>query len=124
MNNAHSHITFVSFGRITVGTVQCDSIIYPMTVFELAQDTVDYVKERPGIHLLLNFSQVDIVSNILAGELLRINALVTAGGGTLRLCGLNRNVRGALKAINLDKVVEIDDEVEGAAIRFARSLVA
>jgi anti-sigma B factor antagonist len=115
-------VVFKQAGPIVVGTIQSNSVLDAMNVTEFGDCVRNYVEEHPGGHLLLDFSRVDYLSSAVLTELLRVNDKVLAHGGTLRLCGLNADIRKVFEITNLDKVFTIYGELKPAIDRYLRSL--
>ena len=68
-----SQLNFEVRGNITVGTIQASNMFDAMNVTEFGNEAIEYLKEKPGTKLLLNFESVDYMSSAALTELLRIN---------------------------------------------------
>ncbi len=117
-------LDFEDHETITVGTIRESNMLDAMNVTDFGNEIVDYVKNKPDMHLLLNFKSVDYMSSAALTELLRVNDAVRKNGGQVRLCGLSAEIRKIFEITNLEKLFFIhdDDTVEQALKRFQRSL--
>lgn len=116
-------VAFEQRGRITVATVQAASVLDALNVNEFGRQVLDYVKDKPELHLLLNFSSVKYLSSAALTELLRVNEAIRTVKGALRLTGLNPDIRDVFRITNLDKIFVIyEGETDSALRKFERSL--
>lgn len=121
MNDA-SLVSFETVDNITVGRVGAASVLDAVNVTQFGNEVLEFVKNREGINLMLDFAAVDYLSSAVLTELLRINQAVQDMGGNLRLCGLKGEVRKVFEITNLDKVFTIYGDYQQALKRFERSL--
>jgi anti-anti-sigma factor len=59
--------------------------------------------------LVLDFSNVEFLSSVMLGKLIRINQKMKEKGGILRLCGVCPNIRLIFKYTHLDTIFDIRD---------------
>lgn len=107
---------------ITVATVKTATVLDAVNVTQFGQEVQEYLKEHNGIHLLLDFRNVEYLSSAVLTELLRIKKTVSEHNGTLRLCALTANIRKIFEITNLDKVFPIEPNRETAIPRFVRAV--
>lgn len=117
-------VKFDELDGITVGTVEGTSILDGVNVSSFGDRVIEHVKDKTGVHLLLNFENITYMSSAGLTELLRINQVVKPAGGSTRLCGLTNDIEKVFRITNLDKMFSIhhEENVESAAQRFKRSL--
>lgn len=117
-------LKFETQGPITVGTVCNSNMLDAMNVTDFGNEVLDHVKGKKDLNLLLDFHTVDYMSSAALTELLRINDEVRRNGGSVRLCGLSKDIRKVFQITNLEKlfVIHDGDSVDQASRRFARSL--
>lgn len=115
-------VEFEERGAITIGVIKAGSVLDAMNVSQFGARVAAYVKQSPGLRLLLDFHRVEYLSSAVLTELLRINQACKDGGGDLRLCGLNKDIRKVFEITNLDKLFTIYDGVDDAVKKYARSL--
>ena len=122
-NNA-PQLTFTDHGDITVGTISEANMLDAMNVTEFGNEVLNFLKGKQGIHLLLNFENVDYMSSAALTELLRINENLTKANGSVRLTGLTNDIRKVFQITNLEKlfVIHDDDALDKAVSRFERAL--
>ena len=118
------YITFDKVTDITVGTVHAVDMLDDTNVHVFGDQVVAYVKEHPGLRLLLNFQHVIYLSSAAITELLRINDTCRAGKGEVRLCGLTETIRSVFEITNLARLFSVhpDDTLDTALARYERSL--
>lgn len=122
--NAQPRMTFDVHGPIVVGTLDEANMLDAMNVTDFGNSVLEYVKDKPGLNLLLNFENVDYMSSAALTELLRINEALRKNNGHVRLCGLTKDIRKVFQITNLEKlfVIHEDDSLQAALKRFERSL--
>ncbi len=122
-NNA-PQLTFTDHGDITVGTISEANMLDAMNVTEFGNEVLNFLKGKQGIHLLLNFENVDYMSSAALTELLRINENLNKANGSVRLTGLTTDIRKVFQITNLEKlfVIHDDDVLDQAVSRFERAL--
>ncbi len=115
-------LSFEERKGITVGRVQTASVLDAMNVARFGAEVLACIQRKPGLHLLLDFEKVDYLSSAVLTELLRVNEAVKAAKGTLRLCGLNKDIQKVFEITNLDKMFTIYRGGDEALTRYLRSL--
>lgn len=124
MNTPPVRVDFETLGRVTVGTVQETNTLDGMNVADFGNEVIEYIKDKDGLHLLLNFEYVTYMSSAALTELLRMNEALRETHGSVRLCNLSCDIRKVFQITNLDQLFGIhdDENVKKAAERFERSL--
>lgn len=117
-------VEYEQHGSITVGTVRAARVLDAVNVTEFGTRLLEYVDEHPGVHLLLNFAQVNYLSSAALTELLKVNEAVQRSSGSVRLCALSPEIASVFQITNLDKlfVIEPGESLEHALQRYERSL--
>jgi anti-anti-sigma factor len=69
-------------------------------------------------HLIVNLSGVPGMDSTGIGSLMRCQATINSSGGKLRLVGVNKVVRQALRVTRLEKLFEFHDSEESALASF------
>ena len=117
-------LSFDEHGAITVGTISEANMLDAMNVTEFGNEVLAFVKGKDGVHLLLNFANVDYMSSAALTELLRINENLGKANGSVRLTGLTSDIRKVFQITNLEKlfVIHEGDDIASATERFERSL--
>ncbi len=124
MGTTDELIEFRPSSKVTVGTISGTTVLDGLSVPNFGNHVLEYVKDKPGLHLLLNFEHVTYMSSAGLTELLRINETLQTSSGSIRLCNLSSDIRKVFKITNLDQVFSIheDENVESAVQRYERSL--
>ncbi|MEK7795291.1 MAG: STAS domain-containing protein [Candidatus Hydrogenedentota bacterium] len=122
--NRAPQLTFDSHRRVTVGTISESNMLDAMNVTEFGNEVLEFIKDKPGLQLLLNFEHVDYMSSAALTELLRINEALRTTAGSVRLCGLSKDIRKVFQITNLEKlfVIHEDETADLALKRFVRAL--
>ena len=117
-------VRFDDHAPITVGTIHSTDILDGANVSQFGSEVITYIGTHAGIHLLLDFGGVKYMSSAGLTELLRINESLKKDEGSVRLCGLTKNIRKVFEITNLEQlfVIHDDDSVDAATKRFERSL--
>ena len=124
METSEALVQFRPNGNVTVGTIEGTSVLDGMNVSDFGNYVLQYIKDKPELHLLINFEHISYMSSAGLTELLRINEALQASKGSVRLCSLSCDIRKVFQITNLDQLFAIheDENVESAVRRFERSL--
>lgn len=124
MGTTDALVKFRPSKLVTVGTISGTTVLDGLNVADFGNGVLEYVKGKPGLHLLLNFEHITYMSSAGLTELLRINEALQASRGSIRLCNLSCDIRKVFKITNLDQMFAIhEDENLGSAVqRYERSL--
>lgn len=122
--NPQAQLSFEEHGKITVATIHDANMFDTVNVSHFGNTVLEFIKDKPGLRLLLNFEKVDYMSSAALTELLRINEALRKDKGTVRLCNLTKDIRKVFEITNLEKlfVIHENDDVQTALTRFERSL--
>lgn len=88
------------------------------SIKELGDELEGVVNKKPGIHLVINFSNIDYLSSAVLGRLAKIHKLVKKNGGLLKLCSIKNNILQVFKITKLDKIFEIHPDQSKAIASF------
>lgn len=119
-----AYITFAEDDPLTIGTLSNTKMLDGTIVTDFGAQALAYVNGRAGLNLLLDFEVIDYLASAALTELIKINDVVVAGGGSFRLCGLSPNIEKVFEITNFAKVFEISpgELIEHAKARFKRSI--
>lgn len=116
-------VLFDDRGLVKVGTIRTSSVLSAANIAEFGLEVLEYIRQHPGINLVLNFEHVDYLSSAVLNELLRVNRAIHEKGGNLRLCAVAPAIQEVFQITNLDKIFTIhSDGLEADIRRFQRSL--
>ena len=79
------------------------------------KEAVDVIRQRGDCDLVLDFSDVDIITSSSLAQLLRIRQMMLDCGHRLILCGVNSFTRSAFKVTGLEGIFELVDDKAGAS---------
>ncbi len=124
MGTTDALVQFQPSNLVMVGTISGTTVLDGLNVADFGNYVLEYVKDKPGLHLLLNFEHITYMSSAGLTELLRINEALRASSGSIRLCNLSCDIRKVFKITNLDQMFAIheDENLESAVQRYERSL--
>ncbi|MHB1561108.1 MAG: STAS domain-containing protein [Isosphaeraceae bacterium] len=89
------------------------------TVREVADQILAVLpSDGSPIRLILDFTDVTLVSSTLLGKLFMLQRRVAASGGKLRLCELSPVIQGVFRTANLDRLFSIDRDQRTAVDTF------
>jgi anti-sigma B factor antagonist len=63
------------------------------------------------VHLMLDFSGVDLISSALMSKLILLRRRINACGGTIRLCCMSDDIHTLFRRAKLDRLFPIDHEM-------------
>lgn len=112
------NIEYKKYGAVVVGSVYATQVVDAASVASFGDDVIAFLERHPNSHLMLNFSRVDYMSSAMLSELLRINEVVRRQRGSLRLCGLRKEMREVFQITRLDAMFHIDDDCKEALKRY------
>ena len=109
MGTTDALVQFQPSNQVTVGTISGTTVLDGLNVADFGNYVLEYVKDKPGRHLLLNFEYITYMSSAGLTELLRINEALRASSGSIRLCNLSCEIRRVFKITNLDQMFAIHE---------------
>ncbi|MBN1845850.1 MAG: STAS domain-containing protein [Sedimentisphaerales bacterium] len=105
--------------HIAVVELLDEEILDEITIGEITDDLFSVIEENAGGRILLNFEQVVHMSSNMLGTLIRLNKHCEEGGGTLKLCGIQPNLREMFVITKVNKLFEMYDTEEAALLSFS-----
>ena len=103
-------VTIVSFLEV--------AFLDETSIKDLGNELESLVKDKQGINLIINFANVDYLSSAVLGRLVKVYKLVATNKGKIKLCGIKNNILQVFKITRLDKMFEIQPDVEKAVKSF------
>lgn len=113
------NIQYKKFGDVVVGIIHATQVVDPALVSDFGDEVIGFLERHPDSHLLLNFSKVDFISSALLSELLRVNETVRKQRGSLRLCGLRKEMMEVFHVTKLDAMFHIEEDCRACLKQFA-----
>jgi anti-sigma B factor antagonist len=103
-------------GEVTVASFTDRKLLDEQSLQDISEQLVCLVDELGRKKLLLNFGNIQDISSLALGMLLRLNKKIQAVGGKLVLCRLDPKIHEVIAITNLDKLFVIrGDEQEALA---------
>ncbi len=117
-------IKFSEDAPITIGAIHNSSMLDGRVVTAFGEQALAFVSQRKGLNLLLDFAGVDYLSSAALTELIKVNDVVVAGGGSMRICGLTPQIQKVFEITRFDKSFDIHagETAPHAVARFKRSI--
>ncbi len=79
-------------------------------VQEIGDQLYSLIEDKGYTRLVLNFREVQYMASIMLGKLIGLKRKANKTGGSLRVCGLNPNLKEIFRIAALDRVFDIDDD--------------
>lgn len=96
-----------------------ESAILDQLKIDRIHQELQTIIEKCGLpKIILSFENVQHVSSAMLGVLMSLNKQIKAGGGELRLVGINGNIMEVFKLTRLDKLLGIYKTVDQAMVKF------
>ena len=83
-------------------------------VLEIGRDLLALADEQEGTRLILDFSEVQDLSSLMLGQLMKLRVRVAANRGRLVLCGLSPDVQEFFDETMLGRLFTIEETVADA----------
>jgi len=82
------------------------------TVHEVMKQ-IEAILPEPGfpVNLVLDFSNVELISSSLMSKLILLRRRIHAAGGTIRLCCMSDDMQVLFRRSKLDRLFQIDREM-------------
>ena len=97
---------FKSSGKLVVGTVFATNMLDAITVSDFGDEVIGVIERIRGIHLMLNFENVDFLSSAALSELIRIHDAAAKAMGHVRMCGVSKDIQKVFKITKLDEMLK------------------
>lgn len=115
-------VSFHEIGPVTVASIQVTSLVSGLLWESVTEELLERIRKAGGVNLLLDFHRVQHMSFEFFREVLRVNEVISASGGAMRLCGLRRAIREILETSGLDRQLRVEGSVRHALRRYVRFL--
>ena len=93
-------------------------ILEEKNIRTLQESIVAVIDECEGIHLVLDFCNVEFLSSAVLGLLIRISKRVHEDNGQIRLCHISPKIYEVFKITQLTKVFDIYRDIDDALASF------
>jgi anti-sigma B factor antagonist len=103
---------------VVVATFLDAALLDEGSIRELGGQLEDAVKEKEGVNLVVDLSNVDYVASAVLGNLVKIFKIVKKNKGKMKLAGVKKSILQVFKVTKLDKMFEIQPTREKAVKSF------
>lgn len=116
MDNVTPNLSLEFRGPLVVATLTDEKILDEDQLRSLEGSFLPLIEQTPGIQLIIDFSNVKFLTSSVLGLLIRISKKVYETEGVLRLCSIAPNILDVFRITRLDKIFEIESDVDDAMI--------
>lgn len=116
------NVEFKKYGEIAIAFVGSKQVIETSDVSQFGDEIIRFLQKRPDSHLLLNFEKVDFMSSAMLTEMLRVNEVVRSQRGSLRICGLRKEMKQVFEVTKLDSIFHIENDCGECAKRYHKEV--
>lgn len=103
-------------GKATIVRFTDEKILEEKDIQALQDSILPMIESASGgIHLILDFGNVQYLSSAVLGLLIRISKRIYENDGRLRLCNINPKIYEIFKITRLTKTFDIYKDIESAA---------
>ncbi len=107
-------------GDIAVVTILESRILDESNVQELGKSLMELVTKQYMIKMVIDMGEVKYLSSAVLRQFIALYKAIIAEKGDLKLCRVNPEVREVFKITQLDKMIEIKDDLETAINAFKK----
>ena len=104
--------------QATILTLSDRQILEEKYIRTLQEAMVSVIDECEGIHLVLDFCNVEFLSSAVLGLLIRVSKHVHECNGKIRLCNINPKIYEVFRITQLSKVFDIQKDIDDALASF------
>ncbi|MCY3020877.1 MAG: STAS domain-containing protein [Planctomycetota bacterium] len=107
-------------GDVAIVTILESRILDETNVNEIGQALMDLVTKQYMIKMVIDLGEVRYLSSAVLRQLIALYKKIKAEKGDLKLCRVNPEVREVFKITQLDKMIEIKDDLESTVRSFKK----
>jgi len=107
-------------GDIAIVTILESRILDETNIAELGRELTDLVTKQYMIKMVIDLGEVRYLSSAVLRQFIALYKLIKAEKGDLKLCRIDPAVREVFKITQLDKTIEITDDLQSAVISFKK----
>lgn len=112
--------TIVQKDNIAVVTILESRILDESNVNEIGRQLMELVTKQYMIKMIIDLGEVKYLSSAVLRQLIALYKQIKQENGDLKLCRVNPEVREVFKITQLDKMIEIKDDLESAVNSFKK----
>ena len=106
--------------KVAVVTLLESRILDETNVNEIGAQLLDLVKKQYMIKMVLDLGEVKYLSSAVLRQFIALYKAIKAEKGDLKLCHVRPEIREVFKITQLDKMIEIHDDLNGAVNSFKK----
>ena len=118
MENEKARVAIKQQGDISIVELLDKEILDEITINEIADTLFALVSENSPATIVLSFVQVEHLSSMALGTLIRLNKRVDESDGQLKLCSIAKNLYEIFIITKLNKLFDIYDDEQAALASF------
>jgi anti-sigma B factor antagonist len=112
--------TTVQADNIAVVTILESRILDETNIQEIGKALMDLVKKQYMIKMIIDLGEVKYLSSAVLRQFIAVYKAIKEEKGDLKLCRVNPEVREVFKITQLDKMIEIKDDLDSAINAFKK----
>ncbi|HYG73771.1 MAG TPA: STAS domain-containing protein [Planctomycetota bacterium] len=112
--------TTVHADNIAVVSILESRILDENNINEIGRQLMDLVVKRYMIKMVIDLGEVKYLSSAVLRQFIALYKAIKAEKGDLKLCRVNPEVREVFKITQLDKMIEIKDDLDSAINAFKK----
>lgn len=118
MSNSDRRIDIDEVGTVTVARFLEKKILDEANIEQIGQELFGLVDQDGRKQIVLDFSLVEYLSSAALGKLITMHKKVTAAGGKLALCNIQKDILDVFKITQLHKVLTLCGTLDDALAKF------
>lgn len=108
----YRYIDVRSVGSVTVIKLTEVKILQDAVIDRMGIEIFRVIEDQAVLRVVIDFNVVQFLASALLGKLITLNKRLIARKGSLKLCGLQPDVRELFALTSLDRMFDIKDAVE------------
>jgi anti-anti-sigma factor len=107
-------------GDIAIVSILESRILDENNINEIGKALMDLVTKQYMIKMIIDMGEVKYLSSAVLRQLIALYKAIKTEKGDLKICRVNPEVREVFKITQLDKMIEIKDDLESAINAFKK----
>ena len=121
MEQPSSHLKIKKAGSVSVVEFADRKILEELSIQEIGDELRRLAEAEQGIHLLLNFGNVDHLASAALGMLITLHKKVQEQHGALKLSNINKQIFQVFRITRLNRVFDIHESADDALEAFGHA---
>lgn len=123
MNEVKPIVSIEYAQNAAIATLMCPEVLSDADIEKLQDSIVPLIMTKGDINLILDFTNVRMISSMALGFLLKLRKQIQQRNGQLKICGISKKVTSSasdtyiyeiLKVVQLDTIFDICENVTEA----------